>query len=219
MQAQLSVRNQITPDVLLLEFSLQSPLDFQAGQFFPLTAINPPLTDNRGNLRNFGFVNSPVQNNLISMITHNGTSSYKQYLLSAPLGTEFEIGDPKGEMILPEDLTRPLVFITSDIGIAPYISILRYAQDRALPYQITVINLPPVLFISDLNTYGRLNPRYKLLTPDSLDTFFLRDQFPEPGNLLFYITGLPHFVTNTVRILHEWGLPPTQMKFEIFTGY
>jgi ferredoxin-NADP reductase len=219
MKAILSVKNLVTPDILYLEFTLTEPINFRAGQFFQLTIINPSVTDNRGNKRTFGFVNSPLNNKIASLITHTGTSSFKKYLGDAPLGTEMEIGNPAGELILPDDPSQLLVFITSDIGIAPYISVLRFVYDQSLPYHITLINLPPVVLGNDLNTYAQIKSDFKLLTPESLDTYFLRDRFPDPGHLLFYITGIPRFVTNTVRILHDWGLPPTQIKFEIFTGY
>jgi ferredoxin-NADP reductase len=219
MKATLSVKNQIAPDILHLEFTLSEPINFRAGQFFPLTILNPPATDDRGNRRMFGFVNSPTQNKIVSLLTHTGTSSFKKFLCDASLDTEVEIGNPGGEMTLPENASLPLVFITSDIGIAPYISIFRYIHDQSLSHYITLINLPPIVLENDLNTYTKTNPNFKLLTPESLDTYFLRDQFPEPGNLLFYITGIPGFVTKTVRILRDWGLPSTQMKFEIFTGY
>jgi ferredoxin-NADP reductase len=213
MKATLSVKNQITPDILYLEFSLPEQLNFRAGQFFPLTLINPPPADNRGNNRLFGFVNSPMQNQIVSMITKVGVSSFKKYLSTAPLGSEVEIGPPAGDMTLPDDSTKPLVFITSDIGIAPYLSIFRFIKDQSLPYHITFINLPPVILTPEIN------PHLTFLTPDNIDPLFLKGQFPKPGNLLFYITGLPHFVTNTVRVLRDWGLPSTQIKFEIFTGY
>jgi ferredoxin-NADP reductase len=219
MKAQITSKKFFSPDILHLELSLPEAINFKAGQFFPLTLLTPPITDNRGDRRMFGFVNSPVRNKNASLITHIGPSSFKKYLTAAPLGTEVDVGSPEGEMTLPDDTSKPLVFITADVGIAPYISILHYIRDQSLPYQITLINLPPVILANDLHTFTLTNPWFTLLTPDSFDTILLRDQFPEPGKLLFYITGIPHFVTNIVHILHDWGLPPTQMKLEVFTGY
>jgi ferredoxin-NADP reductase len=219
MTARLTSRNFISPDVLYLKFSLSDRLDFLPGQFFTLTLIDPPETDSRGNSRKFGFANSPSRQNFASLITRIGPSAFKRYLSAAPLDTKFDISQPAGNIIIPDDASRPLVFITSDIGLAPYLGILKFISENSLPHQITLISCSPQLLLHDLSKYQAINPRFRLLTPDDIDIMFLKTEFPAPGNLTFFITGMPLFVTHAVRLLRDFGVPSTQMKFEIFTGY
>lgn len=54
------------------------------------------------------------------------TSAFKKSLLKIPVGSQVEIGPVQGGFILLEDPSRPLVFITDEIGITPFMSMLRF---------------------------------------------------------------------------------------------
>src|SRR6266550_619037 len=56
------------------------------------------------------------------------------------LGAELEVEPPKGTFVLPEDASRPLVFVAGGIGITPFRSMLRYIQDKGLPHRVTLIS-------------------------------------------------------------------------------
>jgi ferredoxin-NADP reductase len=204
MQAVISSRLFLPPDFMYLELLPAEAVGFQAGQFFRLTLTNPPETDSRGNSRFFGFVNSPGQNHQVCLLTRTGISSFKKYLATAPMGTPMDIDGISGNMTLPPDSSVPLVLITSGVGIAPFISLLRYVDENTLPYHVTLNYSPPLVFSDWLK---------------KLTWLTITDTPPEPGNNLYYVTGAPQFVTSTIKSLQAAGIPQTGIRFEIFTGY
>ena len=69
----------IYEDNLYIEFDLlDQTLAYKAGQFFSLTLLNPPFTDQRGNSRFFGLVSSPTEVGKATMVTKIGTSAFKK---------------------------------------------------------------------------------------------------------------------------------------------
>ena len=68
---------------------------------------------------------------LIRMATRwRESSGFKTTLRNAPLGTKVEIGPILGNFVLPDDASRPLVFIAGGIGITPFMSMLRYVEEE-----------------------------------------------------------------------------------------
>ncbi len=208
MKAIITVKKSLPPDYLYVEFTSEQPLEFRAGQFFRLTLINPPFTDNRGNSRYFGFINTPTQQSLAAMVTHAGPSAFKKSLAQLPIGSVVDIDDIDGQMTLPDNPHNPVVFVTSDVGIAPIMSILKYAREKSQLYQFLLNYSPPLLFQEELDLLAGNNPRLSFI-----------NSLPPPANNIFYVIGIPQFVVPMVKLLQKNGASPLNINFEIFTGY
>ena len=217
MKATLLKREEIISGVWYIKLTTEEEIGFRAGQFFQLTLPNPKYQDNRGNSRFFGFINSPTLDMTAEMITKVGVSAYKRTLGELPIGSEVEIGKVGGEMTLPADTNRPLVFITEEIGVAPLMSILRFVQEKSLPYQITLIYSQPLIFTGELAIFSQKNEAFKFVTVMGGEN--LPDYIPKVDNGLYCVTGTSGFVLPTVKMLREKGIAPNQTKFEVFTGY
>lgn len=235
MKVALKNRKQIADGTVLLVFDLLSQeMQFKAGQFFKLTLLNPLYTDQKGNSRFLGISNSPTEQGIIETATRLRDSAFKKYLNEMEIGTEVEISDPDGHIGLPEDTTKPLVFITGGIGIVPMMSIFRFIKAKSLPYKLTLIfsndDNDSAPFLEELMAYAEENPNFTLITTMTkdpewsgekrrIDTQFLKDYLQEPEKYLYCITGTPRLVPAMFRFLKEIGVPIQNIKMEIFTGY
>lgn len=234
MKAKIVQKEEIAEGTLYTKLSLDEEISFKAGQFFRLTLLNPPHTDERGNGRFLGFINSPSQNKLIETVTRLGPSAFKRYLNEAPLDTEVEIDGIDGDMILPENTQVPWVVITGGIGIVPYMSMFREIKEKALPYKITLIfsntRKSWAIFMDELYAYAQEDRDFSFIptmTQDPnwqgekrrIDATYLKEKLPNPENNLYYVSGTPRFVPSIVTALKSLGVPQDKLKFEIFTGY
>ena len=140
MIAKLKASKEIAEGYLFVTFDLLGQeINFKPGQFFALTLINPPYTDDRGNRRFLGFVDSPSEKAIFSVLTKKGVSGFKKSLVDLPLGSEVEVSGIDGHIHLPEDKSQPVIFITGGVGIAPIMSILRWSDKQTWPYQLTLV--------------------------------------------------------------------------------
>lgn len=234
MLAKISEKKEIAEGTLYTKLDLEEEIVFKAGQFFKMALVDPLYTDERGNGRFLGFINSPSQNKIIETVTRTGPSAFKRYLQEAPSGAQVEISGIGGEMILPEDSSVSWVIITGGIGIVPYMSMFRVIKEQTLPHKVTLIysntNQQRAIFMDELNSYAGENSNFNFIptmTQDDswqgekrrIDENFLREKIQNLDKPLIYISGTPHFVPDMVKYVKLLGVGPTKLKFEIFTGY
>lgn len=234
MKATITEREQIAEGTLLVTFSLREPVSFKPGQFFFVTLLNPPYTDQEGSGRHFSIVNSPTQNTILQMATRLRDSAFKKSLQELPLGTEVEVGPIGGSFVLPEDTTRPLVFIAGGIGITPYISMLQYIKEKNLPYPVTLLysnrNKKSTAFLEELGRLTKEIPNFKLvaiMTQDEqwsgekryIDTTLFHEYFPSIDENTYYVAGPPKMVEMLTKTLVDAGVKVEHIKSENFTGY
>jgi ferredoxin-NADP reductase len=234
MTGEIVEKRLIAEGTLYTKFAFNEEVSFKAGQFFRLTLINPPYTDERGNGRFLGFINSPTQNKVVETVTRLGPSAFKRFLNEAPEGTEVEIGGIDGEMTLPESSQTSWVIITGGIGIVPYMSMFRLIKEKALDQKITLIysntKASWAIFIDELTHYAQESPNFNFIptmTQDPawqgekrrIDETFLKEKVPQSQNNLYYVSGTPRFVPSIVKAVKAIGAAQDKLKFEIFTGY
>lgn len=226
MKAIIAKKEEIAAGTLYVELSVNEEVKFAAGQFFALTLLNPPYTDNRGNRRFFGFVNSPTQNKSVVTVTRTGPSAFKRSLQEAAIGTEVGISEISGNMTLPDDPAVPLVVVTGGIGITPYMSMFSYIKEKNLLHKITLIyantSQESAIYLKELEEYAKGNPNFKLVAVltggKGLSEETLKNN-PGPDGAMYFISGTPRFVPAMVKMLKGLGVAQTQLRWEIFTGY
>jgi ferredoxin-NADP reductase len=217
MKAKLVEKREMAVGVWYVKFTTEQEIVFRAGQFFQLTLPHPEYTDSRGNSRYFGFINSPTLDMTVEMITQKGESAFKRSLAEMEVGAEVEVGKVGGEMTLPTATDRPLVLITEGIGVAAMMSMLRFVQEKSLPYLMTLIYSRPAVFTGELASFSQKSSNFKLVTV--MEGEELKDYVTGSENSLFYVSGMQEFVLTTMVMLRDMGITPKQTKFEVFTGY
>jgi glycine betaine catabolism B len=234
MKAKISQKKEISRGTLLVTFDLLgNKINFKPGQYFFVTIPKLLFPDSRGNMRHFTLVNSPNENGVITMATRiREESGFKKSLNELSIGSEVEIGAITGNFTLPKDCKNSLVFIAGGIGITPFISMLKYAQDESLPYNITLIysnrDQQSSAFLDELNEFRNSIKNLNVvltMTQDlswkgenrRIDHQFIKDHVSDFENKSFYVSGPPAFNTVVVGILKE--LKIKNILTENFVGY
>lgn len=227
-------KKEVAQETLQVTFKVDEPFSFIAGQYCFVTLINPLYTDERGNKRHFSIVNSPNEKGIMTIATRLRDSGFKKSLQQLPVGSEVQLGPIAGAFILPEDSTRPLVFIAGGIGITPFMSMLSSISEENLPYNITLIysnrNQASTAFLEELQLMATQLPNFKLvltMTEDlswsgekrKVDATFIKDYFPNVNAQSYMVVGPPPMVEAVQKALLEAGVDISNIKIENFTGY
>lgn len=127
---------QETPSVISLVFDKPTGFVFQPGQFmtweFPVE-----YCDKRCNRRPFSLASSPTEDFLM-LTTRLGESALKKTLKNIKKGSTIKAIGPLGEFVLDKS-NRPAVMLAGGIGITPLRSIIKYAIDKKISRQITLL--------------------------------------------------------------------------------
>ena len=235
MKAKIKEKKEIAEGTLLVIFDLLGKeINFNPGQFFSLTLLNPFYTDEKGNQRYFSIVNCPEEKGILTIATRVSESAFKKSLLAAPIETEVDIGIINGNFVLPDDKSYPLVFIAGGIGITPFISMLRHVEKERLDYKITLIysnrDQKSTSFLEELKKMTNDNPNLKLIltmTDDEswqdekrrIDSQFIKDYFQRPNSCFYLVSGPPKMVEAISNSLSEVGVEQKNIKTDNFSGY
>ena len=135
-------REEVAEGTIAFHFEKPSGFNFKAGQFADVTLVDPPETDAEGNTRTFSIASPPFENELV-FTTRMRDTAFKRSLKKLPLTTEVKIGSAAGSFTLHKNPAKPAVFLAGGIGITPFLSIVRQADQRPPPAQVV-----PFLFES-----------------------------------------------------------------------
>lgn len=219
----LSVNDE-TPTVRSVRLRRPPDFAFQASQAVRLTlqpgALAHPLSIASGPERPY-----------IELAVRRSASDFKRAFFALRPGDRVEIFGPKGRFFLEE--SSPAVLVAGGIGITPMKSMLERAADAALATPITLLygshSPVEIVFRGAVDELARRNPRIRIVhtvsEPDASWTGRVgrldRDLIGEavqPGAFC-YVAGPPPMVDETLRHLQALGVPPDQVKYEIFRGY
>ena len=236
MRAKIKEKREVAKGTLLVIFDLLGEqLDFLPGQYFWITLLDPPYDDEKGPRRHISVVTSPTERGVLGLCTRLRDTAFKRSLAELPVGTEVDVEQPKGDFVLPEDTDRPYVFIAGGIGITVFRCMLRYIQDKALPYRVTLVysnrDRESTAFLEELEQFERENPNIKLvvtMTNDEgwtgetrrIDAELLRDHLDgELSSFGYMIAGPPAMVEGVAEALRQAGIPDEQVTPGRFSGY
>ncbi|MBN2025692.1 MAG: FAD-dependent oxidoreductase [Actinobacteria bacterium] len=236
MKAKIKSKKEVAEDTLEVDFDLLgNTIDFEPGEFFNIDLIDPPYNDDKGHHRHFSIVNSPNEKGIITMVTRERDSAFKQSLADMEPGSEVEIGKIGGkDFTLPEDTGRPLVFIAGGIGIAPFISMIRYAMEEGIAYDIILMysnrNRESAIFLDELEerAAGNVNLDIILIMTDDpswegetrrIDAGLIADYVEDPTSRTYMIAGPPGMNKGIASELEKLAVPKENIMASNFAGY
>lgn len=224
-----------------VEITLRRPDEFQfrAGQFLMMRvpAEGAGITE-RDRTRSMSIASAPHEPDLrIAMRIPDNPSLFKRTIESLPLHTEVMIKGPFGHLVLPDDISRPIVLIAGGIGIAPFRSIILDEIHRNTKRSVrlfysnrTAASAP---YLKELQTIS--SPTYQfqcILSKEDPETAstqgciagYLRGDditriIPDYLNCLYYIVGLPRMVTDMREQLSAAGISHENIHIELYPGY
>ena len=235
MRALVKETREVAQETLLVIFDLQGEqVDFRPGQYFWVELLDPPYEDEKGPRRHITAVTSPTERGVIGLCTRVRDSAFKRSLADLPLGAEVEVEPPKGKFVLPQDTSRPLVFVAGGIGITVFRCMLRYIAEEQLPYRVTLIysnrDRASSAFLDELaELEQRENLRVVLTMTDDPDwdgesrrigADLLHDHLgSDLGSFDYLVAGPPPMVEGVVESLRNVGVPEDSIHPDRFSGY
>ncbi len=236
MQARIKEKQEVAKGTLLVTFDLLGEaVDFKPGQYFFVTLPDVGYRDEKGLRRHITVVTSPNEKGVLGFATRMRDSAFKRSLAELPVGAEVEVEQPEGDFSLPEETTRPLVFVAGGIGITVFRSMLRYISDEQLPYRVTLIysnrDRESTAFLDELRELERALRDFRLIltmTQDpgwegetrEVDGESVRDYLEEDLNqYTFLVAGPPAMVEGVQKALEEAGVEDENVIAERYSGY
>ena len=230
----LKSREQVADSTFAFRFEKPVGFEFKAGQFLTWSLIDPAETDAEGTRRIFSIASACYEDDLM-MATRIRDTAFKRVLKAMPEGAEIAINGPIGKLTLPEDQSRPAVFLAGGIGITPFRSMILEATRENSNQQISLFysnrRMTDAAFFDELRELENRNARYKFIgTLTASD----RSWRGETGHInremiaryvndlsepIYYVAG-PAVMTDALKnMLEQAGVSSSEIRSEKFTGY
>jgi ferredoxin-NADP reductase len=235
VRALVKEKREVAKGTLLVVFDLQGEeVDFRPGQYFWVELLESPYEDEKGLRRHISVVTSPTERGVLGLCTRLRDTAFKKTLAELEVGDEVEVEPPKGDYALPEDTSRPYVFVAGGIGITVFRSMLRWIADTGAPYRITLVysnrDRESTAFLDELQELERTLPGFRVvltMTDDEgwdgetrrIDADLLREYLGELGEPTYLVAGPPAMVEAVAEQLAGAGVPDEQVLASRFSGY
>ncbi|KAF2414464.1 flavodoxin reductase [Microbacterium sp. B35-04] len=136
-------RSERTPSVQELTFRVHDRLAFLPGQYLELE-VPHRHPDARGTRREFSIASAPEELPLLKVAFKDGKttkplSSYKKALAEVQPGDALAITGVWGDFLLPKRDAAPILMVAAGIGVTPFVSQLRHAQEAGLDRDIVLV--------------------------------------------------------------------------------
>ncbi|MBS9534354.1 FAD-dependent oxidoreductase [Mycobacterium sp. M1] len=231
-------RELIAEDTMAFYFAKPEGYEFQPGQSFQLTLIDPPPAEDRGGAtREFTIASAPHEPELMIAMRLRD-SGFKDLLKDAPPLTSVTISEADGDLLLHRDVARPAVLLAGGIGITPFLSIARHAAHASLEHPIHLFysNWRPEVaaFLPELQAIAAANPNFRLVTvmtePEKsiqpwsgetgvIDPELLRRHLDDLAKPVYYLAGPPAMTLAMLDMLLDLGVEDGAIKSAEFLGY
>jgi ferredoxin-NADP reductase len=236
MRATIKEKREVAKGTLLVTFDLLGEeVDFMPGQYFFVTLPDSGYQDEKGLRRHISVVTSPNDKGVLGLATRMRDTAFKRTLAELEVGSEVDVEPPKGKFVLPDDTSRPLVFIAGGIGITVFRSMLRYIAEEQLPYRVTLIysnrDRESTAFLDELVELERELAGFRLvltMTDDpgwdgesrKIDARFFEEYLEGDLNqYTFLVAGPPGMTEAMEKVLGEAGVKEENVIAEGYTGY
>jgi ferredoxin-NADP reductase len=236
VRARIKEKQEVAKGTLLVTFDLLGEeVDFTPGQYFFVTLPDVGHQDERGLRRHITVVTSPNERGVLGFATRMRDSAFKRTLSEIPVESEVEVEPPKGKFALPEETSRPLVFVAGGIGITVFRSMLRYIHEERLPYRVTLIysnrDRESTAFLDELREFERVLADFRLvltMTQDpgwegetrKVDGDFVKSYLDDDLNgYTFLVAGPPAMAEGVQKALEEAGVRDDNVITERYSGY
>ena len=210
-------------------FRLRRPLgfDFVAGQFLTIRI----KVNGRDVVRCYSISSSPAARDYLEI------SVKRQGLVSGALhatvqtASKIAVRPPAGAFCYPSDSRRPMLLLAGGIGITPLLSMIRHAvaHEPARPVTLVYSAKDPGAFAfrDELVDVAARHRQIKIVLasrgaaaldvyPGRIDETLLRAVVPDLAGSVALICGPQPMIDGMRELLSRLGLPPSEIRFEIF---
>ncbi len=134
----LKKRQDIATGTMAFYFDRPAGFTFKAGQFIDLSLPNLLKSDPEGHTRALTLASAPSEQQLM-VATRLRDTAFKRMLTEMPIGTSIDREGPFGQLTLPSEDSRTIVFLAGGIGITPFRSMLVEAAHHKISHRLILI--------------------------------------------------------------------------------
>jgi ferredoxin-NADP reductase len=182
------------------------------------------------------IASSPLEKELLFATKLSG-SAFKRTLAEAQPGMTIALGPPMGALVLPAQISTPLVFLAGGIGITLFRSMCRYAADAKTGHAITLFfsskTPEETPFLDELQRIPDQSPGVSVVitmtrAPEDpaswtglrkrLDAGIIKEHCPVWEKALYYMAGPPVMVDAMKQTLVAMNVAADRIKAELFAG-
>ncbi|TAH33992.1 hypothetical protein EYC59_04205 [Candidatus Saccharibacteria bacterium] len=220
MLARFETREEISPGVWEYALTPERALDYIPGQYVDVQVLRD-FSDLRGRGRIFTLTSVPNEPMLkFALKFPQPGSSYKRELWSLAPGETVKIGDAMGDVVLPKNSETPLIFIAGGLGIASFVSSLRWLESAT---EKRTVHLFHGRRTAEDNPYSELLARFPFTSKQQVVSptrILVADilEVTSPKSL-FFISGSQSFVENFRAELAAQGIGHERVVFDYYDGY
>lgn len=202
--------------------------DFRPGQF-----VMVGLYDKYGNIKDkraFSLCSSPLNKDYIQL----GVKVYgdfSQLLTGLNIGDRVGISGPHGFFTFDEKTMKQVVFFAGGIGLAPFISAIRYVCDKGLDNRLTVFysnkTYKSIAFYKELKTIVKNNKNISVIftLTEKIPVFWKGEKNRITPDMVkkycapydskyFFLCGPKKFMTDMIDYLKKSGVSDKYIKKE-----
>lgn len=229
----LNHKEEIAQDTFAFYFDKTGTgFSYTAGQFVTVTIPDLNAADGKGKERHYSIANTPAENNLVEIIIRKSVSDFSKCILSLPIGSELLFDIPRGEITSDKISESPFtpVFIAGGTGITPVRSILKDFDIKGTQKEIVLFyanrSVESAVFLEELMELSNRINEFKLIPIFEEETkiknsergYFsekiLKKHIKDISNHIFYITGPPMMLSETIKVLVNCGIPNEMIVIE-----
>ena len=230
--AKLNRRTAVGEGTMVLVVQKPENFRFRAGQYADLSLSALPGPEGS---RTFSLASAPGDPELV-FATRAGSSSFKRALAALPPGAELSLTEPMGSFILRPDDGGVSVLIAGGMGITPFRSMIRDAEQSGSGRKLLLFyadeNPRRAVFLRELQELAQelageglrivpvlADPEGTGAEPGRLSGETLRRYIPDLGAPSFYLAGSPEMVLDLREELSRLGADDDRVFSEEISGY
>ncbi len=213
---------EIVPGVIEIICKQEHALNFKPGQYVNVSLDQLRYPDPKGKTRTFNLVSSPNNLEYLGFSFLKSDSGFKKTLAEIQLNTKIEIKGPFGIFTLPENPSKPVVFVADGIGITPCVSIVLYAAEEKLPHKITLLYTSQKTFpyLESLQEIQKENPNFTIQAKsDLIDSSFIKKHVKNIKESKWFVSGTAKSASHIIKTISQLGVSEKDIQTEEFSGY
>ena len=217
MKALFVRKQQLAPRVWEFFFRPESQLDYQAGQYVHIGL--PDLRDARSSERTFTLTSTPDETALSFAVKFpEPHSAYKARLLELIEADAVTVSQAMGDLVLPRDSGRPLVFVAGGLGIASFVGMIKHlaATNENRPLTLLYGHKPGESLYADSISALAATNYHEFVSPHRIE---IGDVLQDDVRTLYFISGSEPFTMGFRNQLLERGVAATNIVYDYFDGY
>lgn len=238
LESRLLRRELVADQTIACRIARPAGFVFEPGQYVDVTLVDPPYDDAQGRTRSMSIASAPEEEDLLLLMRLRDTA-FKRSLAALPAGAPLLLDGPADDLGFPRaDDPRPLVLIAGGVGVAPFLALLRSRAATGRPLAATLFysNRRPedAAYLAELDALAERIDGFRHVPTMTragessapwpgetarLDAAMLARHLPALAGPRYYVSGSTALVSGLCQELERSGIPPRDIRIEMYAGY